>query len=163
MNFEMYTDRARGFVQSAQTIALREGHQQLTPEHLLKALLDDSEGMAAGLIRKAGGDPKAALLALDADSREQVIPVPGAVSDLDIDGKRIAARRERVGVVEVVDQLLDAHGTRRRQRPLSQEPADVGVRVGSGLAVGGTGVGVVSFTQAGSANVRPNRVRMVNA
>ncbi len=66
MNFEMYTDRARGFVQAAQTIALREGHQQLTPEHLLKALLDDSEGMAAGLIRKAGGDPKAALMALDA-------------------------------------------------------------------------------------------------
>ena len=55
MNFEIYTDRARGFVQAAQTIALREGHQQLTPEHLLKALLDDSEGMAAGLIRKAGG------------------------------------------------------------------------------------------------------------
>jgi ATP-dependent Clp protease ATP-binding subunit ClpB len=67
MNFEMYTDRARGFVQSAQTIALREGHQQLTPEHLLKALLDDNEGMAAGLIRKAGGDPKAALRAVDAE------------------------------------------------------------------------------------------------
>jgi ATP-dependent Clp protease ATP-binding subunit ClpB len=67
MNFEMYTDRARGFVQAAQTIALREGHQQLTPEHLLKALLDDSEGLAAGLIRKAGGDPRAALSALDAD------------------------------------------------------------------------------------------------
>ena len=66
MNFEIYTDRARGFVQAAQTIALREGHQQLTPEHLLKALLDDSEGMAAGLIRKAGGDPRAALLAVDA-------------------------------------------------------------------------------------------------
>jgi len=67
MNFEMYTDRARGFVQAAQTIALREGHQQLTPEHLLKALLDDSEGLAAGLIRKAGGDPRAALTALDAE------------------------------------------------------------------------------------------------
>jgi ATP-dependent Clp protease ATP-binding subunit ClpB len=67
MNFEIYTDRARGFVQSAQTIALREGHQQLTPEHLLKALLDDNEGMAAGLIRKAGGDPKAALRAVDAE------------------------------------------------------------------------------------------------
>jgi ATP-dependent Clp protease ATP-binding subunit ClpB len=63
----MYTDRARGFVQAAQTIALREGHQQLTPEHLLKALLDDSEGLAAGLIRKAGGDPRAALAALDAE------------------------------------------------------------------------------------------------
>jgi ATP-dependent Clp protease ATP-binding subunit ClpB len=66
MNFEIYTDRARGFVQAAQTIALREGHQQLTPEHLLKALLDDPEGMAANLIRKAGGDPKRALNAVDA-------------------------------------------------------------------------------------------------
>ncbi len=84
MNFEIYTDRARGFVQAAQTIALREGHQQLTPEHLLKALLDDSEGMAAGLIRKAGGDPKAALTALDAAlaKRPQVSgggPTPGSV------------------------------------------------------------------------------------
>ncbi|PPR62729.1 MAG: Chaperone protein ClpB, partial [Alphaproteobacteria bacterium MarineAlpha4_Bin2] len=55
MNFENYTDRSRGFVQSAQTLALREGHQQLTPEHLLKVLLDDREGVATGLIREAGG------------------------------------------------------------------------------------------------------------
>ncbi len=61
MNFEIYTDRARGFVQSAQSLALREGHQQFTPEHLLKVLLDDSEGLAAGLIRKAGGQSQAAL------------------------------------------------------------------------------------------------------
>jgi ATP-dependent Clp protease ATP-binding subunit ClpB len=66
MNFEIYTDRARGFVQSAQSLALREGHQQFSPEHLLKVLLDDSEGLAAGLIRKAGGDPRAALAAVDA-------------------------------------------------------------------------------------------------
>ncbi|MFA9442051.1 MAG: ATP-dependent chaperone ClpB [Hyphomicrobium sp.] len=61
MNFEIYTDRARGFVQSAQGLALREGHQQFTPEHLLKVLLDDSEGLAAGLIRKAGGQSQVAL------------------------------------------------------------------------------------------------------
>jgi len=65
MNFEMYTDRARGFVQSAQSLALREGHQQFTPEHLLKVLLDDSEGLAAGLIRKAGGQPQVALSEVD--------------------------------------------------------------------------------------------------
>ena len=52
---EKYTDRAKGFLQAAQTIALREGHQQFTPEHLLKALLDDNEGMAAGLIDRSGG------------------------------------------------------------------------------------------------------------
>jgi len=46
MNFEKYTDRARGFIQSAQSLALREGHQQFTPEHLLKVLLDDPEGLA---------------------------------------------------------------------------------------------------------------------
>ncbi|MES0402551.1 MAG: ATP-dependent chaperone ClpB [Hyphomicrobium sp.] len=61
MNFEIYTDRARGFVQSAQSLALREGHQQFTPEHLLKVLLDDSQGLAAGLIRKAGGQSQVAL------------------------------------------------------------------------------------------------------
>ncbi len=61
MNFEKYTDRAKGFVQSAQSLALREGHQQVTPEHLLKVLLDDEEGMAAGLISRAGGRPGDAL------------------------------------------------------------------------------------------------------
>ncbi len=55
MNLENYTDRSKGFLQAAQTIALREGHQQFTPEHLLKALLDDEEGLASGLITRAGG------------------------------------------------------------------------------------------------------------
>ncbi|MBV9907444.1 MAG: hypothetical protein JOY52_08225, partial [Hyphomicrobiales bacterium] len=55
MNLEKYTERARGFVQSAQSLALREGHQQFTPEHVLKVLLDDEEGLAAGLIDRAGG------------------------------------------------------------------------------------------------------------
>jgi ATP-dependent Clp protease ATP-binding subunit ClpB len=59
MNFEKYTERARGFVQSAQTFALGRGHQQFTPEHVLKVLLDDPEGMASGLISRAGGDAKA--------------------------------------------------------------------------------------------------------
>ena len=48
MDFEKYTDRAKGFVQSAQSLAMREGHQQFGPDHLLKVLLDDPEGMAAG-------------------------------------------------------------------------------------------------------------------
>ncbi|GAK45381.1 ATPase [Tepidicaulis marinus] len=66
MDLEKYTDRARGFIQSAQGLALREGHQRLTPEHLLKVILDDEEGLAAGLIRNAGGDPAAALSAVEA-------------------------------------------------------------------------------------------------
>jgi ATP-dependent Clp protease ATP-binding subunit ClpB len=61
MNLEKYTERARGFVQSAQTLAIREGHQQFTPEHLLKVLLDDDQGLAAGLIDKAGGRSREAL------------------------------------------------------------------------------------------------------
>ena len=65
MDFEKLTERARGFVQAAQTIAMREYNQQITPEHLLKALLDDEEGAASGLIRTAGGDPAAAKLAVD--------------------------------------------------------------------------------------------------
>jgi len=60
MNFEKFTDRAKGFLQAAQGIALRENHQRLTPEHLLKALLDDDEGLAAGLVARAGGDAQGA-------------------------------------------------------------------------------------------------------
>ncbi len=65
MNFEKFTERARGFVQSAQALALREGHQQFTPEHLLKVLLDDPEGLAARLIDKAGGRAREALKATE--------------------------------------------------------------------------------------------------
>ena len=61
MNFDNYTERSQGFIQSAQSLALRSGHQRLTPEHLLKVLLDDKEGLAANLIRAAGGDPERAL------------------------------------------------------------------------------------------------------
>src|SRR5271169_3155720 len=66
MNFEKYTDRARGFVESAQSLALREGHQQFAPEHLLKVLLDDPEGLAAGLIDRCGGNSRQALKAVEA-------------------------------------------------------------------------------------------------
>ncbi len=65
MNLEKFTERSRGFLQAAQTIAMRESHQRLTPEHLLKALMDDEEGMAANLIRKAGGSPERVREAVD--------------------------------------------------------------------------------------------------
>ena len=67
MDIEKLTERGRGFLQAAQTIAVREYHQRLTPEHLLKAMLDDSEGAATGLIRAAGGDPEQARTAIDAE------------------------------------------------------------------------------------------------
>ena len=66
MNFEKFTDRARGFIQAAQTVAQREDHQKLAPEHMLKALLDDEQGMAGNLITKAGGDAREVRAANDA-------------------------------------------------------------------------------------------------
>ncbi|HEY4545984.1 MAG TPA: ATP-dependent chaperone ClpB [Pedomonas sp.] len=65
MNIEKFTERARGFLQSAQTVALRNDHQRVQTEHLLKALLEDDQGMAAGLIRAAGGQPERAVQAVD--------------------------------------------------------------------------------------------------
>jgi ATP-dependent Clp protease ATP-binding subunit ClpB len=67
MDFENFTERARGFIQSAQGLALRSNHQRFTPEHLLKVLLDDREGLAANLIRSLGGDPAKALKDAEAE------------------------------------------------------------------------------------------------
>jgi len=65
MDFEKYTERSRGFIQAAQGLALRADHQFLKPEHLLKVLLDDEEGLAASLISAAGGDAAAARVAVE--------------------------------------------------------------------------------------------------
>ena len=66
MNLEKFTDRAKGFLQSAQTVAIRNSHQRIGTEHLLKALLEDNEGMAWGLIERAGGNPSVAVDETDA-------------------------------------------------------------------------------------------------
>jgi ATP-dependent Clp protease ATP-binding subunit ClpB len=71
MNQEKYTDRMRGFLQSAQMLALREGHQRFIPDHLLKVLLDDPEGLAANLINAAGGDSRAVHRAVEATLAKQ--------------------------------------------------------------------------------------------
>ncbi|MGH6944817.1 MAG: Clp protease N-terminal domain-containing protein, partial [Geminicoccaceae bacterium] len=71
MDLEKYTERSRGFIQSAQALALREGHQRFLPEHLLKVLLDDPDGLAANLIKSAGGDPKRAADEVDGLLRRQ--------------------------------------------------------------------------------------------
>jgi len=65
MNLDKFTERSRGFIQAAQTIAMRESHQRLAPEHLLKALLDDDQGLAANLINASGGDAKLVLQNVD--------------------------------------------------------------------------------------------------
>src|SRR6266436_1034913 len=76
MNIEKYTERARGFIQSAQSLAMREGHQQFSALHLLKVLLDDSEGLAGGLIDRAGGNSRAILKATE-DALNKVPKVSG--------------------------------------------------------------------------------------
>src|SRR5499433_1657460 len=71
MEIDKYTERSKGFIQSAQGLALRSGHQRLTPEHLLKILLEDKEGLCANLIRVAGGDPQTVLSAVETELGKQ--------------------------------------------------------------------------------------------
>src|SRR5712675_1076959 len=77
MNIEKYTERARGFIQSAQSLAVRDGHQQFSPLHMLKVLLDDSEGLAGGLIDRAGGNSRAILKATE-DALNKLPKVSGS-------------------------------------------------------------------------------------
>ena len=77
MNIEKYTERARGFIQSAQSLAMRDGHQQFSTLHMLKVLLDDSEGLAGGLIDRAGGNSRAILKATE-DALNKLPKVSGS-------------------------------------------------------------------------------------
>src|SRR6266576_2008777 len=77
MNIEKYTERARGFIQSAQSLAVRDGHQQFSPLHMLKVLLDDGEGLAGGLIDRAGGNSRAILKATE-DALNKLPKVSGS-------------------------------------------------------------------------------------
>ena len=65
MDMEKFTERSRGFMQAAQTIAIREQNQRVVPEHLLKALMDDDQGFASNRINKSGGDARAVRAAVD--------------------------------------------------------------------------------------------------
>ncbi len=112
MNLEKFTDRAKGFLQSAQTVAIRMNHQRITPEHLLKALLEDKEGMASGLIQRAGGNPAKA--AADVDAALAKIPaVSGsgaqAAPGLDNDCVRVLDQAE-----QVADKAGDSYVTVER-------------------------------------------------
>ena len=100
MNLEKFTDRAKGFLQSAQTVAIRMNHQRITPEHLLKALLEDNEGMSAQLIQRAGGNAKLAVDEVDA-ALAKVPAVSGsgaqATPGLDNDAVRALDQAEQAG------------------------------------------------------------------
>ncbi|HEX8257393.1 MAG TPA: ATP-dependent chaperone ClpB, partial [Allosphingosinicella sp.] len=90
MNLEKFTERARGFLQSAQTVALRMNHQRIAPAHVLKALLEDEQGMASGLIARAGGSAPAALKATDAAlARIPAVSGSGANAAPALDGETI--------------------------------------------------------------------------
>jgi ATP-dependent Clp protease ATP-binding subunit ClpB len=99
MNLEKFTDRAKGFLQAAQTVAIRMNHQRITPEHLAKALLEDNEGMAAGLIQRAGGNSRAAAAAIDA-ALAKIPAVSGsgaqATPGLDNDAVRVLDQAEQI-------------------------------------------------------------------
>ncbi|AMK23073.1 MULTISPECIES: ATP-dependent chaperone ClpB [Sphingomonadaceae] len=99
MNLEKFTDRAKGFLQSAQTVAIRMSHQRISPEHLLKALLDDEQGMASGLIKAAGGDPAVATRETDI-ALAKVPSVSGsgaqAAPSLDNDAVRMLDQAEQI-------------------------------------------------------------------
>ncbi|MFA7602866.1 MAG: Clp protease N-terminal domain-containing protein, partial [Novosphingobium sp.] len=99
MNLEKFTDRAKGFLQSAQTVAIRLSHQRISPEHILKALLEDNEGMAAGLIQRAGGNPQFAAQEVDA-ALAKVPAVSGggaqATPGLDNDAVRVLDQAEQI-------------------------------------------------------------------
>ena len=99
MNLEKFTDRAKGFLQSAQTVAIRMSHQRIGPEHLLKALLEDEQGMASGLIKAAGGDAATALRETDvALAKVPAVSGGGAqqTPGLDNDAVRVLDAAEQV-------------------------------------------------------------------
>jgi ATP-dependent Clp protease ATP-binding subunit ClpB len=90
MNLEKFTDRARGFLQAAQTVAARMNHQRIAPSHLLKALLEDEQGMASGLIARAGGSAEAARRECDeALAKVPVVSGAGATQAPSLDGETI--------------------------------------------------------------------------
>ena len=97
MDLNKFTERARGFVQAAQTIAMREGHQGLVPEHLLKALMDDDQGLASNLISRAGGQPARVVEALDL-SMAKLPKVSGDAGQVSMDSTtgRVLAEAEKL-------------------------------------------------------------------
>ncbi len=102
MDLSKFTERSRGFIQAAQTIAMRENHQRLVPEHLLKALMDDEEGMSANLITKAGGAPDRVRAAVDA--------AVGKLSKVTGDGAQVYMDNKTASVIDEAQKLAKQAG-----------------------------------------------------
>ncbi|SBV34563.1 protein disaggregation chaperone [uncultured Sphingopyxis sp.] len=135
MNLEKFTDRAKGFLQAAQTIAIRMNHQRISPEHIAKALLEDNQGMAAGLIANSGGDTARAVQGIDA-LLAKVPAVSGsgaqATPGLDNDAVRLLDQAEQiaakagseyVAVQNILLAMVLGSGT-----PVGKAFADAGVK-----------------------------------
>jgi len=99
MDLNKFTERARGFVQAAQTIALREGHQRMVPEHILKALMDDDQGLASNLISRAGGTSAQVVEAVEAAVAKQP-KVSGDAGQIYMDGQTAKVMDEAVKIAE---------------------------------------------------------------
>jgi len=130
MNLEKFTDRAKGFLQSAQTVAIRMNHQRISPLHLLKALLEDEEGMAAGLIQRAGGQPALAISAVDAGLAKVPAVTGGgaqATPGLDNDAVRVLDQAE-----QLADKAGDSYVTvERLLTALALAPGEAGEAIKS--------------------------------
>jgi ATP-dependent Clp protease ATP-binding subunit ClpB len=102
MNIEKYTERTRGFIQNAQQLALSRGHQQFTPLHVLNALIDDPDGMAAGLIERAGGNAQAVRAGVD-EGLKKIPSISG-------DNGQIYLSRELARVFETAESAAQKAG-----------------------------------------------------
>ncbi len=122
MDFQKYTERSQGFIQSAQSLALREGHQRFTPEHVLKVLLDDEEGLAAGLIKAAGGDSRMALAQTEATLAKMPKVSGGGAGQV-----YLSPEMARVfeGATKLAEKAGDSYVTAERLlQALAVEPSD---------------------------------------
>ncbi|RKF13514.1 ATP-dependent chaperone ClpB [Roseovarius spongiae] len=131
MDLNKFTERSRGFIQAAQTIAMRESHQKLAPEHLLKALMDDSEGLASNLIKRAGGDAGRVVQALDA-ALAKIPQVSGDAGQTYMDqqtGKVLAEAEKLAGKAKdsfvPVERMLTALAVVRSPAKEALEAGDV--------------------------------------
>ena len=115
MNLEKFTDRAKAFLQAAQTLAIRLNHQRISPEHLLKALLEDEEGMASGLISRAGGNPAYTTQEVDkALAKVPAVSGSGAQNAPGLDN-------DAVRVLDSAEQLAAKAGTPGEHRPMTTD------------------------------------------
>ena len=137
MNFEKFSERARGFVQAAQTIALREGNQRVLPEHLLKALMDDDQGLAANLIARSGGDAQAVRRAVD-ETVARLPKVSGGDGQVYVDTSLVRVMDEAQKIArQAGDSFVPVERVRALPRVTVNAPVDEALASGITTMIGG--------------------------